>query len=73
MIVATLSIFSCTKDGLYDEPYFSRIDTVYIDNTVEEEEEGLQDQDYHDTDFYNDDEDVYEEKYEEIISQLIVC
>jgi hypothetical protein len=57
MIAATLSIFSCTKDGLYDEPYFSRIDTVYIDNTVEEEEDETYYQDYHDTDFYNGDED----------------
>lgn len=53
LIVATLSIFSCTKDDIWDEPYRGNRDTVYIYETVEEEEEETFNQDYESSDYIN--------------------
>ena len=52
LAIVTLSIFSCTKDSMWDEPYYVDRDTVYVYQT-EEEEEDEYNQNYHNSDYYN--------------------
>ena len=52
LAIVTLSIFSCTKDSMLDEPYYVDRDTVYVYQT-EEEEEDEYNENYHGSDYYN--------------------